>query len=144
MDKKLAIINQCLQGSLIKCGNKQRALNIYSNLLEFLRLRIKPGDNPLFIILKVVENLRPSVSLWPKKVGGTTYKIPYLISEKKGFSIVIHALLNEARLRSERTFDLRLGHLILECARGRNQNLLKKRNEIHKTALSNRAFLKFK
>lgn len=107
-------------------------------------MRIGPGENPLLVILKVIENLRPSVSLWAKKVGGTTYKIPYLISEKKGFSIVIHSLLKEARLRSERSLDLRLGNLILECAKGRNQALVKRKDEVHKTALSNRAFLKFK
>lgn len=144
MEKKLSIINQCLQGSLVKKGNRQRALNIYFQILDHIRCRLSNKISPLILILKVIENLRPSINLWPKKVGGTTYKIPYLISEKKGFKMVIHALLKEASGRSERSVKERIGNLILECAKGRNLTLKKKKEEIHKIGLSNRAFLKFK
>lgn len=144
MERKFAIINKCLQGCLVKRGNKQRALLIYYRILDFIRARIPKEHHPLMLILYVIENSRPSVNLWSKKVGGSSYKIPYLISEKKGFSMVIHSLVHEARLRSERSFEAKLGSLFIECARGRNQSILKKKEEIHKTALNNRAFLKRK
>lgn len=144
MDRKLTIINKCLLGCLVKCGHKERASNIYHGILEYIRARIPKDHHPLMLILHVVENARPSVNLWSKKVGGSSYKIPYLISEKKGFSMVIHALVHEARLRSERGFDAKLGALFIECARGRNVSIIKKKEEIHKIALNNRAFLKHK
>jgi ribosomal protein S7 len=49
--------------------------------------------------------------------------------------------LAEARSRSERSFHEKLGHLLLECWFKRNKNLLKKRDEIHRIGLHNRAFL---
>lgn len=140
MEKNVLLINKCLQGSLVKCGHKQKARKIYISVLEFLRTQTH--DNPLLLIAFAVETLRPSVSLWARKVGGTTYKIPYLIPEKKSITIAIHALVKEASLRLEKTMILRLGNLILECARGRGYALKRKKEEIHKNALYNRAFLR--
>jgi len=85
MENKFLLINKCLQGCLVKRGNRQRALRIYFGVLEYIRNRIPLDHHPLMLILNVIENLRPSVNLWSKKVGGSTYKLPYLISEKKRF-----------------------------------------------------------
>jgi len=139
---KLALINKCFKGCLVKCGQKQRALKIYYNVLGFLKKNTT--THPLFVILRVVEKLKPSVSLRAKKVGGTSHNLPYLISDKKAFSIAIHWVIKEAKLRSERTVDLRLGYLILENFKLRNSQLFKKKDAIHKVALSNRAFLNLK
>jgi len=137
----IPFINKCFIGCVVKKGNKQRALKIYAEVLELIRA--STNENPYIFILHVLENLKPSVSLWAKKVGGTTYKIPFLISEKKAFSITIHWLIKEAINRPERSVSSRLGNLLLECGRGRNSLIVKKKEEIHKVALNNRAFLKY-
>jgi len=138
----LNFINQCLQGSLVKCGNRQRALNIYSGILGHIRMHT--NENPLLLIQRVLEKFRPSVSLWTKKVGGTSYKIPYLITKQKGYSLVLHILLKEAALRPERSIITRIGNLFLESAKGRHVSIEKRKLEIHKTALHNRAFLRLR
>jgi len=138
-DELNVFIIKCLQGCLVKRGNKQRALKFYMELLEILRSNTK--NHPLMLIRYVLETITPSVNLWTKKAGGTSYKLPYLISEKKAFSIAIHWLVHESYNRPERSVSLRLGGLILECLRGRNSALIKKKNEIHKLALFNRAFM---
>jgi len=70
--------------------------------------------------------------------------LPYLISDARGFKIAIHWLIREARPRSERSLSERLGAEVIETLRGRSMNNVKRKEEIHRVALANRAFLKFK
>lgn len=142
MEMKLIMINKCLQGCLVKKGHKQRALNIYAQVLEYIRTQT--DTNPLLVLVDIVETYRPTVNLWSKRVGGTSYKIPYLISEKKSLSIVIHSLVHNAALRTEKSYIMRFGCLIMECVQGRGYALEQAKNEINKIALYNRAFLKYK
>jgi len=142
MDKcqHLDLINKCFQGSLVRCGYRQRGQRIFAQVIDNLRLRIK--EDPIIVIYNLLNKVKPSVNLWTKKRGGTSYKLPYLISDKKALSMATHWLVKEASLRPERTMADRLSMFILESVRGRNRVLRKKRIEIHKIALLNRPYLR--
>lgn len=139
----LTLIAKSFKGCLIKNGNRVLGEKIYDQVLLYLRHRIS-ALNPNLVLYKVLNLIRPSVDIWTKKRGGSSYKLAFLITEERSFKIAIHWLIKEAKLRKERTIVDRLGCEIIETLKGRSLVNVKKRDDIHKTALANRAFLKFK
>jgi ribosomal protein S7 len=135
------IINRCFKGCLVKRGCGQRAHLIFDDMLAVLRIRLKT-NKPFEVLVDMLVDLKPSVSLWKKKHGGTTFQLPYLITEKKGLEIAIHWLIKEAFDKTDRR-DMAesLAQQVVDYIAGRNPVLKRKKEEIHKIALSSRAFL---
>jgi small subunit ribosomal protein S7 len=135
-------IAKCFLGSLMKCGKKQRAHKIFLSLLHGLEQRFK--KNPLYLLASFIFALKPRVSLWAKKRGGSTYNLPYIITENRAISIAVHWIITEAKLRKERTFANRLIKLISDSIVRRTYVLIRKRNYIHAQAFYNRGYLHMK
>jgi len=129
-------------GCLVRRGNKVRALSFFNDITEALRSHL--DKNPVLAILDIFDNIKPSVSLYTKKMGGTQYKIPNILTEEQSYAVAIHWIIGNARKRSEKTFKLRIVAELLDTHDGKNVTLIKRRDEIHKIALSNRPFLRFK
>jgi len=138
------ITTRCFIGCLVKRGCGQRAHLIFDAMLANLGTRIKQKF-PFRFLVKVLLALKPSVSIWKKKRGGSTFQLPYLITEKKGLEIAIHWLIKEAFNKpNRRDMADSLAYEIIELAAGRNIQIKRKRDEIHKLALSARPFLRFR
>jgi len=143
LDEHSQLIVRCFTGCLIKEGNRARGERVYDEMMIYIKNRM-PDDNPNDVLYQTLLLIKPSVDLWTKKRGGSSYKLPYLISDSRGFKIAIHWLIREARPRSERSLAERLGAEIIETLKGRSVNNVKRKEEIHKIALANRAFLKYR
>jgi ribosomal protein S7 len=90
-------ITRCFIGSLIKRGCKKRAKKIFYGVLELLKFRI--NEHPLIVLEKILYTVSPKLSLTIKKRGGSSYKLPHLISYKRSLSklfIVLLKLVNFA------------------------------------------------
>jgi len=129
-------------GCLCRRGNKIRAERIFADITDALRRSIK--ETPTSVLMLVLSTFRPHCRLFSKKVGGTSYKLPILLTEIQSYSVAVHWLIENAEKRSEKNITERVLCEIMDTFQGKNQTLIKKRDEIHKIALLNRPFLRFK
>jgi ribosomal protein S7 len=134
-------ITRCFIGSLTKRGCKKRAKKIFNSVLELLRFKI--NEHPLIVLEEILSIVSPKMSLSTKKLGGSSYKLPHLISYKRGLSIAIHSLIKYAVVRGERILAERIVEELIDIIKGKASPLIKNITEIHKTALLNRPFLQY-
>nr|BCT02587.1 ribosomal protein S7 [Medakamo hakoo] len=137
---------------LMKDGKKQRAFFIMSNALDkaVKKLYAQNKDNThvpsMNFIDEVVENVRPSVEVRSKKIAGVSRDIPSLVPPKRGQGIAIRWILESARGRKQtasRTFIDNLSDELLDAYLKRGTPR-QKRDSLHKTASTNRAFLRYR
>jgi small subunit ribosomal protein S7 len=126
-----------ITNKIMKNGKKTISERIIYNALNNIK-EVKNQD-PLEILKKCIENVKPKVEIKAKRIGGATYQIPIEISEKRGNSIAIKILIKSARNRNEKTMISKIQNEILD---GYNNigNSVKKKEEIHKMAEANKAF----
>jgi len=129
-------------GILSKRGKREKAEYIFDDVLE--ALRIKTGRNPVLVILEALDKIKPAVALIRKKKGSTIYKLPIPLVEEKGYAIAVRWIIDNARKRTESTITERLISELLATLQGKNTTLMKRRDDIHKTASSNMPFLRFR
>lgn len=137
---------------LMKDGKKQKAFSIMSDALDkaVKKLSAQSKDNThvssMNFIDEVVENIRPSVEVRSKKIAGVSRDIPSLVSPRRGQGIAIRWILESARGRKQnasRTFVDNLSDEILDAYLKRGTPR-QKRDSLHKTASTNRAFLRYR
>jgi small subunit ribosomal protein S7 len=146
MDKNVAytIISRCFKGCLIKHGKALRAENLLTDLLLAIRKMLR-NKHPLEALATVLLGIKPAVSLRKKKHGGTSFQLPYVITQKKGLEIAIHWFIKEAFSNATRFSMIEcLIKQFSDCYTGRNRVFKKRRDLIHQTALVNRPFLRLK
>jgi ribosomal protein S7 len=127
--------------SLIRNGNKIRASNIADKV--FLYLRKRHGVHPYKIFFLLLNECRPKVHLYPKRIAGITYKIPVPVSKRKSFIVAVHWLLEAASKRKGRTLEAALIEELEQIYIKPINNVSKKRDEFHRLAYLNKPFLRF-
>lgn len=95
------------------------------------------------LLEEALGNVRPSVEVRPRRVGGATYQVPMEVRESRRDTLAMRWLVQCARARSEKGMVLRLSHEILDALAGRG-NAVKKREEMHRMAKANQAFAHFR
>lgn len=123
---------------IIKKGKKHLAQNIMYKTLDLLKN--KTNIDPLQTIEQAVRNASPYVKLMPKRAGGATYRIPTLLSSYQATKNGISWIIYYANLRSGNSIENKLMNEILETAKGVSSTI-KKRDEVHKMAESNKVYL---
>ncbi|MGX7458707.1 30S ribosomal protein S7 [Candidatus Vidania fulgoroideorum] len=121
-------------------GKKELASNIIYKVLSLIKSKYKL--NPLVIFEKAIFNSKPSIELKSKKVGGSNYKIPVKITNKRGIYISIRWIKYFAIRRNEKKFYISLYKEIIDTYNGNSGAILKK-TELYHLADLNRAFAHF-
>jgi small subunit ribosomal protein S7 len=122
-------------------GKKSTAQQIFYAALETVGER--GGDEPLKLFKKAIDNVRPSVEVKSRRVGGSTYQVPVEVYPKRKTSLALRWLVEAARNRGEKTMDARLAAEVLDAAAGRGA-AVKKREDIHRMAEANKAFAHYR
>ena len=122
-------------------GKKSTAQRILYSALETVGQ--KGGDEPLKLFKKAVDNVRPSVEVKSRRVGGSTYQVPVEVYPRRKTSLALRWLVDAARSRGEKTMDARLAGELLDAANGRG-NAVKKREDTHRMAEANKAFAHYR
>lgn len=122
-------------------GKKSTAQQIFYAALE--TVGEKGGDEPLKLFKKAIDNVRPSVEVKSRRVGGSTYQVPVEVYPKRKTSLALRWLVEAARKRGEKTMDARLAAEVLDAAAGRGA-AVKKREDIHRMAEANKAFAHYR
>jgi len=123
---------------VLKKGKKELAKRIVYTSLKLLETKI--NKNPILILEKAVRNLIPRVKLQSKKVGGVTHQVPIILNRFKGVNLAIRWLTESARKRNGKNIIIKLTNEILDSLKYLG-NSIKKKEEIHKMAEANKAFL---
>jgi small subunit ribosomal protein S7 len=93
--------------------------------------------------LKCLDILRPMVEVKARRVGGANYQVPMEVTLNRGMALAIRWLLTAARLRSEKTMELRLSSEMIDVQNGRG-GAIKKRDTVYSMAKANQAFAHFR
>ena len=103
----------------------------------------KTGGDPLAVFKKAMENVRPTLEVKPKRVGGATYQVPIEVRPERRQTLGLRWLTNYSRARSEKTMKERLAGEIMDAANNLG-SAVKKREDTHKMAESNKAFAHYR
>jgi small subunit ribosomal protein S7 len=118
-------------------GKKSVAENIVYGAFEIIEQ--KSGQDPLATFKKAMDNVRPTLEVRPKRVGGATYQVPVEVNSRRSTTLAIRWLVGYARKRREKTTAERLANEILDASNGLGASV-KRREDLFKMAESNRAF----
>jgi small subunit ribosomal protein S7 len=134
-----------LASKFINClmwqGKKATAQRIFYGAMEQIKKRI-PDGNPIDVFTQAVENVKPTVEVRSKRVGGATYQVPMQVNRTRQQSLSIRWLIGAARSKAGRPMYLRLAEELLAAYRKEGEAMTKRENTI-KMAESNKAFAHF-
>ena len=99
----------------------------------------KSGQDPLSVFKKAMDNVRPTLEVKPKRVGGATYQVPMEVNTRRATTLAIRWMVDFSRKRKEKTMSERLAAEILDASNNTGTSV-KKREDIFKMAEANRAF----
>ena len=118
-------------------GKKSVAERIVYNALERVEGRVKRA--PLEVFHEALDNVKPSVEVRSRRVGGATYQVPVEVRPSRREALAIRWLINAAKNRNENTMEERLAGELLDAMNSRG-SAVKKREDTHKMADANKAF----
>ncbi len=127
---------------MIEDGKKWNAESIVYGALNIVAQKTQKSD-PVEVLTKAVDNVRPLLELKSRRVGGATYQIPIEVRGDRGASLALRWIRNAARNRKGKPMQQKLADEILEAFNGQG-TAVKKREEVHKMAEANRAFSHYK
>ena len=99
----------------------------------------KTGEGALTVFKKAMDNIRPTLEVKPKRVGGATYQVPMEVNSRRATTLAIRWMVDFSRKRKENTMRERLAAEIMDAAENTGASI-KKREDLYKMAESNRAF----
>ena len=99
----------------------------------------KTGEDALSVFKKAMDNVRPSIEVKPRRVGGATYQVPTEVNSRRSTTLAIRWIVGFSRARKERSMVERLAAEIMDASNGLGASV-KKREDVYKMAESNRAF----
>lgn len=130
-----------LVNKVLKDGKKQLAERIVYGALE--RVAKKTGQDAVSVLKKALDNVRPTLEVRSRRVGGSTYQVPVEVKPHRANTLALRWLTSYAKTRREHTMTERLTNEILDASNGLGA-AVKRREDTHKMAESNRAFAHYR
>jgi len=134
------LVSQLINKVLWK-GKKHLARAVVYDALELVEKRA--GQDPITVLKKAIDNVRPSVEVRSRRVGGSAYQVPVEVRPRRGNTLAVRWLVDYARKRRENSMSERLANEILDAST-RQGAAFKRREDIHKMAESNKAFAHYR
>jgi small subunit ribosomal protein S7 len=132
------LINRCM-----KNGKKSVAEKSVYKAFEIVK---EKGEDPLKIYNKALENIRPSMEVRPRRVGGAAYQVPIQVRGTRKDTLAIRWLVNSSRARSNteyHTYAEKLAAELLDASNGEGL-AMKKKTDMERMAEANKAFAHFR
>jgi small subunit ribosomal protein S7 len=122
-------------------GKRTIAERIVYTALETVKERT--DSDPVVVLKRAVENVRPDLEVRSRRVGGATYQVPVEVRPRRATTLAIRWLVGYSRGRREKTMAERLANEILDASNGVGA-AVKRREDLHKMAESNKAFAHYR
>ena len=134
------LVSQLINQVLLD-GKKDLASNIVYSALQLVEKQT--SADPLNTLKDAFENVRPQIETKSRRVGGTNYQVPMEVPQRRSTTLAIRWMVDSSRKRGEKTMSERLGREILDESNKTGASV-KKREDVHKMAESNRAFAHYR
>jgi small subunit ribosomal protein S7 len=122
-------------------GKRSTAERIVYGALE--GVREKTGNDPVITLRRAVDNVRPTLEVRSRRVGGATYQVPVEVRAGRSNTLALRWMITYSRQRREKTMTERLMNEILDASNGLGASV-KKREDTHKMAEANKAFAHYR
>jgi small subunit ribosomal protein S7 len=130
------IVNKVLQR-----GKRSVAEHIVYDALDIIRE--KTGAEPIATLKRAIDNVRPQLEVKSRRVGGATYQVPVEVRPRRANTLSIRWVVGYSRQRREKTMAQRLANELLDASNGVGSSV-KRREDMHKMAESNKAFAHYR
>jgi small subunit ribosomal protein S7 len=130
-----------LISKVLKDGKKQVAQRIVYTALE--GTRDKSGTDPVVTLKRALDNVKPTLEVKSRRVGGATYQVPVEVKAGRSTTLALRWLVHYAAERREKTMSQRLMNELLDASNGLGGSV-KKREDTHKMAEANKAFAHYR
>ena len=134
------LVGQVINKVLLK-GKKEKARKIVYDALEIVERR--SGQDPLTVLKRATDNLRPQLEVRSRRVGGSSYQVPVDVRPRRAGTLSVRWLVSYARNRKERTMSERLANEIMDASNNSGA-AIKRKEDVHKMAEANKAFAHYR
>ena len=125
----------------MKNGKKSTAERIVYE--AFSQVEERSGRQGIEIFEQAIRNVTPVIEVKPRRVGGATYQVPIDIRSERRQALALRWLLNAARTRGGRSMEDRLASELMDAANNAG-NAVRRKEEVHRMAEANRAFVHYR
>jgi small subunit ribosomal protein S7 len=122
-------------------GKKSTAEKIIYTAFDMIKNKTK--DDPIKIFNDAINNIRPNLEVRSRRVGGATYQVPVEVKTKRSQTLALRWLLEASRKRKNRTMSDKLFNELMDASQKKG-SAIKKREDTHRMAESNKAFAHFR
>ena len=122
-------------------GKRSTAERIVYGALE--GCREKTGTDPVITLKRALDNVKPTLEVRSRRVGGATYQVPVEVRASRSTTLALRWIVSYARNRREKTMTERLMNELLDASNGLGASV-KRREDTHKMAESNKAFAHYR
>ena len=130
-----------LINSIMYDGKKTIAEKIVYDALE--KIKSKTKDEPINIFNDAIKNVRPTVEVKARRVGGATYQVPVEVKSKRSQALALRWLIDASRKRKDKKMSDKIFNEIYDASQNRG-SAIKKKEDMHKMAESNKAFAHYR
>ena len=130
-----------LINKVLSRGKRTLAEGIVYEALDVVKE--KTGTEPITTLKRAVDNTKPALETRSRRVGGATYQVPVEVRPRRSTTLSIRWLVGYSRQRREKTMALRLANELLDASNGIG-SAVKRREDLHKMAESNKAFAHYR
>jgi len=137
---KSVLITQLVNKVLVE-GKRSLAERIVYEAMDIITE--KTGAEPLATVKRAIDNIRPQLEVKSRRVGGATYQVPVEVRPRRANTLAVRWLVSFSRHRREKTMAERLANELLDASNGVGASV-KRREDMHKMAESNKAFAHYR
>jgi small subunit ribosomal protein S7 len=130
-----------LVNKILTAGKRSTAESIVYGALE--GCREKNGTDPVVTLKRALDNVKPTLEVRSRRVGGATYQVPVEVRTPRQTTLALRWLVGYSRARREKTMTERLMNELLDASNGLGASV-KRREDTHKMAESNKAFAHYR
>jgi small subunit ribosomal protein S7 len=130
-----------LINSIMYDGKKTVAEKIIYEAIE--KIKSKSKDEPLTVFNDAINNIKPTVEVRSRRVGGATYQVPVEVKSKRSQALALRWLVDASRKRKDKKMSDKIFNEIYDAYQNKG-SAIKKREDTHKMAESNKAFAHFR
>ena len=139
--KYKSVIIPKLINSIMLDGKKTIAEKIVYDAID--KIKSKSKDEPLTVFNDAINNVRPTVEVRSRRVGGATYQVPVEVKAKRSQALALRWIIDASRKRKDKKMSDKLFNEIFDAYQKRG-SAIKKKEDTHKMAESNKAFAQFR
>ena len=130
-----------LMNSVMRDGKKTIAEKIVYDALDKLQTKLK--EEPINIFNTAINNIKPTIEVRSRRVGGATYQVPVEVKQKRSQTLAIRWLIGAAKKRKDKIMSDKICFELFDAYQGKG-SAIKKKEDTHRMAESNKAFAHFR